>query len=155
MTKQKINKDSLAAAKVRFYGEIRNLGLSQSKRQELLEEFERAYNSSLDYDLASNRVLEHLMAMKSVPTFKEALNSIGKKNNSLEKAFGSSSDKQKVINFIDKMFSQGAHENQITNTIIMEAKEQMGDKLDSTGIDTIRLWVLEEKVKLKIGDKNG
>jgi hypothetical protein len=152
---KKINKDGLAAAKVSFWGELRDLNLTQEQRIKLLEEFVRQYQRSMDYDIAAGKVLDSLMAMKSVPTFKEVFHSIGKKQNTVEKMFGSNSDKQKIVNFIDKMFSEGVHENQITNTILLEAREQMGDKLDSAGIDTIRLWVLEEKVKLKIGDKNG
>jgi isocitrate dehydrogenase kinase/phosphatase len=162
---QQIKKDSLAAAKIRFWGELRSLGLSQDKKVRLLSDFEKWFNESLDYDMAANRVLETIMAMKSMPTFKEVLNSLGDKDkiswerlldkDSIEKLFGLLSNKQKLVNFIDKMFNEGKHENEITNAIILEAREQMGDKLDSVGIDKVRLWVLEEKVKLNIGNKNG
>ena len=163
--KQQIEKDSLAAAKVRFWGELRDLGLSQNEKEKLLQEFEKWYARSLDYDLAADRVLEKLvMSGKKSMSFKEALNSIGKKyDNDIEwnrlfggdgirKFFGFMSDKEKLTQFIDKMFNEGKREDQIVNAIALEAHDQMGEKFDSRGMDKVRLWVLEEKVKLKIGN---
>ena len=158
MKKEQIEKDSPAAAKIRFWGELRDFGLTDSEKKRMLELFEKWFAESYDYDLAASRVLEKLVGIrpKSMSAFKSVYQSIGKKDTiGIRKFFGQVPDKEKLTRFIDNMFNEGKHENEITNAIILEAREQMGDRLDQVGVDKIRLWVLQEKVKLKIGEKNG
>ena len=145
MKKQQIDKDSLATAKIRFWGELRDLGLSQSKKEKLLTEFERWFDESLDYDLASNHVLETIMSMKSMSAFKEVFSSIGQKK--INKGFFEN-EQDKARRMIDEEFKSGKREIDILDDLLLSVQRSFGRSLEQFEIDRLRYLVIDEKVKL-------
>ena len=59
------------------------------------------------------------------------------------------SDVVRVKEFIDKLFLEGKDEVTITNTLIVDASGDLGDKFSQDVVDRIKSIVLEEKIRLR------
>jgi hypothetical protein len=144
-----IQKESLIVAMWRFRHELEDAKISESEKIRLLAEFKKWFERSLDYDLASARVLENVLAIPKSMTFREHWKSMGEVN----KLFGFKDEGKieynKLVEVVDKGFLEGQHENNIVNGLIVDFSNQLGDRMTDAFVDKIRYWVLQEKVKLQ------
>lgn len=136
---------SLLDALYRFRNEIKDLNISSSERIKLMEDFKQAFNRSLDYDLAFNRVAPQLMPELKSMTFK----SFWKSYNSKEFSKFLGTEEKKARRIIDEEFARGEREVNIINDLLMEAQDQLGRPLTQGEIDKLRYLVIDEKVKLR------
>ena len=146
--KNNFQKMSVLDALYRFRNEIKDLNISSSQRIKLMEDFKQAFQRSLDYDLAFDRIsgeiapeFAHSMTFKS---FWSEMNS-----NDFNKFFGIKNNLDKLRGWIDSEFRSGKREVDILNELLLEGQEQFARPLEQNEIDKFRYIVIDEKVKLR------
>ena len=141
---------SLSEALIRFRGELSEVPrLSSNDRIRLMEEFKSAFDRSMDYDLASERILGQLMASFS-RSKKADFASYWKGMNRLDKGLLDvfQSEEKKARRMIDEEFADGKREVDILNALILAGRNFYMRPLTQAETDKLRYLVISEKVQL-------
>ena len=137
---------TLQNALVQFRREIGELNLPPEKRISAMEKFKKFFLRSFDYDLATTRVFDDLMFQKS---FKD----VWKEMPTINKLFGFNqagvAELDRMRTYIDRQLKAGIEAAQIINQLTYDARENLGIKFTASLEERIKLWVLQEKVKLE------
>jgi hypothetical protein len=62
---------------------------------------------------------------------------------------GSNSELERLRKMVDESFIEGKGEKEITKELLAAASKNMGDKFTQDVADKLKVWVLEEKIKLR------
>jgi hypothetical protein len=112
-----------------------------------MNEFLSYFRNSFDYDLAVDRVMEHLipsLSRKSGNIFKDYW-----KSRTIEKLFGFNNEVSRARKLIDEEFKSGKREVDVLDGLLMAAQQFFNRPLEQVEIDKLRYLVIDEKVKLR------
>jgi hypothetical protein len=143
-----IRKESLIVALNKFYQELKDLGASESEIKEMMAEFKKWFEQSLDYDLASNRVMDKYFgkSMSKKNHFKESWRA--------EKGFlgfFGTPETDKIRRYIDTQLLNGENPADVYNALAVLGAEQMG--IDESTKMLIKIKEMIEEEYKKIEDK--
>jgi len=147
MKKEEVRKMSLLVALKQFHEEIADLKISSSDKQRAMQEFKQAFERSLDYDLAVDRVIPKLAPEFKSRTFKsfwDVLNG----STDIRKGFFST-EESKLRNAIADGFKEGLTEVAVINALILNASNFFKRPPTQDEIDKLRYFVISEKIKLR------
>ena len=69
------------------------------------------------------------------------------------KGAGTNTELERLRTMVDEYFLEGKNEVEITNALIATMSKKLGDKFTQDFADKLKMWVLEEKVKLRAQKK--
>jgi len=147
MKKETIQKMSLLVALKQFHEEIADLKISSSEKQKAMQEFKQAYERSLDYDLAVDRVIPKLAPEFKSRTFKSFWNVLNG-DTDIRKGFFTT-EESKLRGAIANGFKEGLTEVAVINALVLNASEFFKRPPTQIETDKIRYYVISEKIKLQ------
>ena len=129
-----------------FRNELKPLELEQTQKIQAMEVFRRHFLRSFSYEMARDAAFDIIMRQKS---FKD----VWKHFVPVEKLFGfnavGTSELERMRGFIDQQLKTGVEAAQIINQLSYDARQKLGTDFTSSFGERIKLWVLQEKIKLE------